>query len=156
VCLAIDPKNAVRGTAIGRKSWLQHAAHVTSGDFLDWYAVEWKRVYRTVKNMRRRIFRVSRGNDLHKVRSLQHPMLRSRANVWGSVRRVTQVNHGKSMPGTDQVVAATPEERGALCTQLIHLDLHTVHPLGRVYIPSAPASGCWAFPPSSIDVSKPG
>jgi RNA-directed DNA polymerase len=50
---------------------MQPAANVTSGDVLDWQAIEWKRVYRTVKNLRQRIFRASREGDLRRVRSLQ-------------------------------------------------------------------------------------
>ena len=114
---------------------MQPAANVTSGDAVDWQAIDWKRVYRTVKNLRQRIFRASRTGDLHRVRSLQRLMLHSRANALESVRRVTQVNRGKSTPGIDHVVVMTPEERGALCYQLSALDLHKVHPVRRVYIP---------------------
>jgi hypothetical protein len=62
-------------------------------------------------------------------------MLKSQANALESVRRVTQMNRGKSTPGIDHVVVPTPEERGALCTQLSALELHKVHPVRRVYIP---------------------
>ena len=113
---------------------MQHAANVTSGDVLDWHAIEWKRVYRTVKNLRQRIFRASREGDLRRVRSLQRLMLRCTANVLESVRRVTQVNQGRKTAGVDQVVTTTPEERGALCRTLHQLELHKVqtpptHPL---------------------------
>ena len=114
---------------------MQPAANVTSGDAVDWQTIDWKRVYRTVKNLRQRIFRASRDGDLTRVRSLQRLMLKSRANACDSVRRVTQVNRGKSTPGIDHVVVTTPEERGALCHQLSALDLHKVHPVRRVYIP---------------------
>ncbi len=114
---------------------MQHAANVTSGDVLDWHAIDWKRVYRTVKNLRQRIFRASREGDLRRVRSLQRLMLRCTANVLESVRRVTQVNQGKKTAGVDQVVTTTPEERGALCRKLHQLELHKVHPVRRVYIP---------------------
>jgi RNA-directed DNA polymerase len=114
---------------------MQPAANVTSGDAVDWQAIDWKRVYRTVKNLRQRIFRASRTGDLQRVRSLQRLMLKSRANALESVRRVTQVNRGKSTPGIDHVVVTTPEERGTLCHQLSALDLHKVHPVRRVYIP---------------------
>ena len=114
---------------------MQHAANVTSGDVLDWHAIDWKRVYRTVKNLRQRIFRASREGDLRRVRSLQRLMLRCTANVLESVRRVTQVNQGKKTAGVDQVVTTTPEERGALCRKLRQLELHKVHPVRRVYIP---------------------
>jgi RNA-directed DNA polymerase len=114
---------------------MQPIANVTSGDLPDWHAIEWKRVYRTVKNLRQRIFRASRNGDLKKVRSLQRLMWRSRANIFESVRRVTQVNHGKDTPGVDHILVTTPEERAALCQQLGRLDLHQVHPVRRVYIP---------------------
>ena len=73
---------------------MQPAANVTSGDGVDWHAIDWKRVYRTVKNLRQRIFRASRQGDLTRVRSLQRLMLKSKANALESVRRVTQVNQG--------------------------------------------------------------
>jgi len=114
---------------------MQLAANVTSGDPVDWQAINWKRVYQTVKNLRQRIFRASREGDLKRVRSLQRLMLRCQANVLESVRRVTQVNQGKDTPGVDQILALTPEERGRLCDQLGQLDLHRVHPVRRVYIP---------------------
>jgi RNA-directed DNA polymerase len=97
---------------------MQRAANVTSGDLLDWHAIEWTHVYRTVKNLRQRIFRASRDGHLKKVRSLQRLMLRSRANIFESVRRVTQVNHGKDTPGVDKLLVKTPEERAALCQKL--------------------------------------
>jgi RNA-directed DNA polymerase len=114
---------------------MQPAANVTSGDRLDWHVMEWKHVDPTVKNLRQRIFRASREGDLKHGRSLQRLMLRSRANVLESVRRATQVNHGKPTPGADHVVVTTPEERDALCTQLSHFARHWVHPVRRVYIP---------------------
>ena len=114
---------------------MQPAANVTSGHPVDWQAIEWKRVYRRVKNLRQRIFRASRNNDLTRVRSLQRLMLRCQANVMESVRRVTQMNQGKDTPGVDRVIVTTPEERGRLCDQLSQLTLHQVYPVRRVYIP---------------------
>jgi RNA-directed DNA polymerase len=114
---------------------MQLAANVTSGDQVDWHATDWKQVYATVKNLRQRIFRASREGDLKRVRSLQRLMLRCRANMLESVRRVTQVNQGKDTPGVDQMVVTTPEERGRLCDQLSRLDLYRVRPVRRVYIP---------------------
>jgi RNA-directed DNA polymerase len=114
---------------------MQRAANVTSGDPVDWHSIDWKQVYRRVKNLRQRIFRASREGDLKRVRSLQRLMLRCQANIFESVRRVTQVNEGKDTPGVDQMLVLTPEERGRLCVQLSHLDLYHVHPVRRVYIP---------------------
>ncbi len=114
---------------------MQLAANVTSGDPVDWQAIDWKRVHQRVKNLRLRIFRASREGDLKRIRSLQRLMLRCQANVLESVRRVTQVNKGKDTPGVDRVMVTTPEERGRLCDQLSQLDLHHVRPVRRVYIP---------------------
>src|SRR5712691_3581622 len=114
---------------------MQRAANVTSGPLGDWHAMDWKRVYRTVKNLRQRIFRASRPGDLRRVRSLQRLMLRWRAIGCESVRRVTQGNQGKDIPGVDGILVTTPQERGRLCRQLRQLDLHKVHPVRRVYIP---------------------
>jgi RNA-directed DNA polymerase len=114
---------------------MQRAANVTSGDLLDWHAIAWKHVYRTVKNLRQRIFRASRDGDLKNVRSLQRLMLRSRANSFESVRRVTQVNHGKDTPGVDHILVTTPEARAARCWTLSQLALYQVHPVRRVSIP---------------------
>ena len=114
---------------------MQRAANVTLGDAFDWQATDWKQVYRRVRNLRQRIFRASRGNDLKKVRSLQRLMLKSRANILESVRRVTQVNQGKSTPGVDKLLVKTPQARAALCQDLSQLELHKVHPVRRVYIP---------------------
>jgi RNA-directed DNA polymerase len=126
---------------------MPHAAHVTSGDPIDWHAVDWTRVYRHVQNRRQRIFRASRDGDPKQVRSRQRLMRRSRANMLESVRRVPQVNHGKSTPGIDQVVVTTPEERGALCTQLSHLARPRVHPVRRVYIPKRKGKRPLGIPP---------
>lgn len=126
---------------------MQRAANVTSGHPVDWQAIDWKQVYRRVKNLRQRILRASRDNDLKKGRSLQRLMLRCQANVLESVRRVTQVNQGKDTPGVDQRVVTTPEERGRLCAQLSHLDLHHVHPVRRVYIPKRKGQRPLGIPP---------
>lgn len=65
----------------------------------DWNAIDWRKVEKSVRNLRRRIFRASSESDHRKVRSLQKLMLRSRANVLLSIRRVTQINVGKRTPG---------------------------------------------------------
>jgi len=114
---------------------MQPAANVTSGDQVDWHSVDWKQVYRGVKNLRQRIFRASRDGDLQRVRSLQRLMLQRRANVWESVRRVTQGTQGKATPSVDHVVVTTAQEKGRLCHQLSQLALHQVHPVRRVYLP---------------------
>jgi RNA-directed DNA polymerase len=114
---------------------MQRAANVTAGALLGWPAIDGQRVYRSVKNLRQRIFRASRDGDRKRVRSLQRLLLRSKATLFESVRRVTQVHHGKGTPGVDDSLVTTPEERAVLSQRLSQLDLHQVHPVRRVYIP---------------------
>jgi len=76
-----------------------------SGERSDWDAVQWRRVEADVQRLRQRIFAASRAGDLRKVRNLQKLMLRSRSNALLAVRRVTQLNKGRSTAGVDgQVV----------------------------------------------------
>ncbi len=135
---------------------MQLAASVTSGAILDWNAINWKRVYRIVKNLRQRIFRASRAGDLRKVRSLQRLMLRCWSNVLESVRRVTQVNQGKHTPGIDKILVKTPEARGGLCRKLSHLELHKVHPVRRVYIPKKKGTRPLGIPEGTSYGFRPG
>jgi RNA-directed DNA polymerase len=103
----------------------------------DWEVVNWRRTDRIVRNLRQRIFRATRANDLRKVRSLQKLMLRSYSNILMSARRVTQVNAGKYTPGVDKVVVKTPAARGRLVDQLITCQPWRASPVRRVYIPKS-------------------
>lgn len=103
----------------------------------DWNAVEWRQAMKSVRNLRQRIFRASAEGDHRTVRSLQKLMLRSYSNALLAVRRVTQVNKGKSTPGVDKVVIRTPKARGELVDQLMRHEPWTAKPARRVYIPKA-------------------
>jgi RNA-directed DNA polymerase len=103
----------------------------------DWNAIDWRTTNRRVRNLRQRIFRATQESDWDKVHSLQRLMLRSRANVEISVRRVTQVNQGKDTPGIDNVLVKTPAERGKLVDEMSLLTPWRAIPVKRVYIPKA-------------------
>lgn len=107
----------------------------------DWNSVDWKKVERTVSNLRRRIFRASEEGDRRKVASLQKLMLRNRANALLSVRRVTQVNMGKNTPGVDKLVVKTPKARSRLVEQIRSYQPWKAKPARRVYIPKS--GGKW-------------
>ena len=62
---------------------------------VDWHSLDWKLVNKRVRNLRRRIYRMSQQQQWNRVRSLMKLMLRSYANVLWSVRRVTQLNAGR-------------------------------------------------------------
>jgi retron-type reverse transcriptase len=113
-------------------------ANRTEGPNQDWNAINWRKVNRSVRNLRQRIFRATQEGDWDKVQSLQRLMLRSRANVQQSVRRVTQVNQGKDTPGIDKVLVKSPAERGKLVEYIVdHTTPWRAVPVKRVYIPKA-------------------
>ncbi len=103
----------------------------------DWNAINWRKANRTVRNLRRRIFRATQESDQKKVRSLQKLMLKSYSNRLVSVRRVTQTNAGKNTPGVDKLVIKTPAARGRMVDDLAHYTLWKAKPARRVYIPKA-------------------
>src|SRR5215468_4643537 len=101
----------------------------------DWDFTDWRKANRIVTNLRQRIFKAARANDLRKVRSLQKLLLRSRSNILMSVRRVTQVNAGRNTPGVDKVLVKTPAARGELVDRLATCEPWRARPVRRVYIP---------------------
>jgi len=103
----------------------------------DWNSVNWRKANRHVRNLRQRIFRASQTGDWNKVRSLQKLMLRSYSNTLTSVRRVTQINQGRSTPGVDKLTVKTPEGRGRLVDHLMTFQPWQAKPVKRVYIPKA-------------------
>jgi RNA-directed DNA polymerase len=103
----------------------------------DWNAIDWRKVEKSVNNLRRRIFWASKEGDHRKVRSLQKLMLRSKANTLQSVRRVTQINAGRNTPGVDMLVVKTPKARSELVDQTRSYQPWKVRPARRVYIPKA-------------------
>lgn len=116
---------------------VESLANGTEGLPTDWNAVNWPKVDRNVRNLRRRIFRASEEGDHRKVSSLQKLMLRSRSNALQSVRRVTQINVGKNTPGVDKLVVKTPKARGSLVDQMRSYQPWRVKPARRAYIPKA-------------------
>src|SRR6266536_6088004 len=65
----------------------------------DWRLIDWRQVEDDVRRLRQRIFTASQAGDLAKVRNLQKLLLRSRANMLVSVRRVTEHNAGRKTAG---------------------------------------------------------
>jgi RNA-directed DNA polymerase len=111
-------------------------ANVTAGQS-EWNAVDWPRAFRTVRNLRQRIFRATQAGDWKRVASLQKLLLRSQANRLVSVRRVTQVNQGKRPAGIDKGLVKTPAARGRLVDALATYQPWRAQPTKRVYFPKA-------------------
>jgi RNA-directed DNA polymerase len=85
-----------------------------------WDAVPWRAVDRNVRRLRQRIFAASQAGDLKKVRNLQKLMLRSRANALVSVRRVTEINAGRTTAGVDGKVVVTAQNKVELADWVQH------------------------------------
>jgi len=77
----------------------------------DWSQIDWKKIFKAVRNLRQRIFRARQLGDYRKLRNLQKLMLRSYANLLLSVRQITQTNAGKKTAGIDKEVIHTPAQR---------------------------------------------
>ncbi|NEO35697.1 MAG: group II intron reverse transcriptase/maturase [Moorea sp. SIOASIH] len=103
----------------------------------DWHATNWKRAYRTVRKLRRRIFKATREGNWKKVNKLQRLMLRSYSNIQVSVRQATQVNSGKKTAGIDGETKLNPAERGKMVDSLTTYKTWKPIPTKRIYIPKS-------------------
>jgi RNA-directed DNA polymerase len=105
-------------------------------DVLDWDAIDWRTVEDAVRRLRQRIFTASQAGDLKKVRNLQRLMLRSRANTLLSVRRVTEVNAGRTTAGVDGELVLLPQVKAELAGWMQrHWASWKAWPVRRVFIP---------------------
>ena len=108
------------------------------GEVLDWDAIDWRTVEDDVRRLRQRIFTASQAGDLKRVRNLQRLMLRSRANALLSVRRVTQINAGRSTAGIDgELVLRSKDKAELACWMPGHWASWKPLPVKRVFIPKA-------------------
>lgn len=111
--------------------------NVTNKDYTNWQSVNWPKVNRTVKNLRRRIFKATREKRWKTVRNLQRLLMKSYSNILQAVRRCTQLNQGKKTPGIDGLVVLNPTARGILVDSLEQFIPWKPLPAKRVYIPKS-------------------
>ncbi len=90
---------------------LIHSTNGLTRQLEDWSQINWRKVFKIVRNLRQRIFLARKLGNWRKLRSLQKLMQRSYANLLLAVRRITQTNQGKRTAGIDKEVINTPEER---------------------------------------------
>lgn len=103
----------------------------------DWELINWKKVHAYVKKLRQRIFRAEQLGQKRKLRKLQRLMIRSKANLLLSIKRVTQINKGKKTPGIDGKIVLTSKDRLELFNLLrtYNIKYTRPRPAKRVYIP---------------------
>ena len=100
----------------------------------DWSQINWRKVNKSVRNLRQRIFLAKKLGNWRKLRSLQKLMLISYANLLLAVRRITQTNKGKATAGIDRQTINTPEQRVILVN---NWNGGNQKPTKRVMIPKA-------------------
>ncbi|MED4035539.1 group II intron reverse transcriptase/maturase [Priestia megaterium] len=112
---------------------LRASAHVSHKG---WYSINWNTIQQYVTKLRQRIYRAEQQNQRRRVRKLQRLLLRSKANLLLSIRRVTQQNTGKQTPGVDGYTASKPSERIKLYQQLLKRNIfqHRPKPAKRTFI----------------------
>jgi len=116
----------------------QAAVNGPEDEITGWLAVDWQQVEDDVRRLRQRIFTASQAGDQKRVRNLQKLMLRSRANTLMSVRRVTEINAGRTTAGIDGKVVLLPQGKAELADWMQRsADTWKARPVRRVYIPKA-------------------
>ncbi|ACA57421.1 group II intron reverse transcriptase/maturase [Clostridium botulinum] len=109
----------------------------TSPHIAEWYTLNWKKINKYVKRLRQRIFRAEQLGQKRKVKKLQRLMLRSKANLLISIKRVTQINKGKRTAGIDGFKVITEWDRIKLFNSLKDYSIKNIksQPAKRTYIP---------------------
>jgi RNA-directed DNA polymerase len=103
------------------------------GQALDWHAIDWKAVGRTVRRLQARIVKATRVGRWHKVKALVYLLTHSFAGRALAVLRVVS-NSGAKTPGVDGAIWNTPELKSAAFGTLRRHG-YRPRPLRRVYIP---------------------
>lgn len=120
------------------KDKLDATANGPEGDIPDWLLIDWQRVEDDVRRLRQRIFTATKAGDLARVRNLQKLMLRSRANALLAVRRVTEVNTGRTTAGVDGKTVLSPELKAELADWVQNrCEPWKPKPVKRVFIPKS-------------------
>jgi len=101
-----------------------------------WKKIGWFHVNRYVEKLQQRIYRAECLGDKRKVRNLQRLLVRSKAMLLVSIKRVTQINKGKKTAGVDGEIALSNSDRLKLFYDLSELDIekHNPKPAYRTYI----------------------
>ena len=102
---------------------------------IDWHAINWQKVYRTVRRLQARIVKATQESKWRKVRSLQRLLTHSFSGKAFAVRRVTE-NRGKKTPGVDGEIWNTPQKKAEAISRFRRRGYKSL-PLQRIYIPKS-------------------
>jgi RNA-directed DNA polymerase len=101
----------------------------------DWYAIDWRQVWRNVRRLQARIVKATQEGRGHKVRALVYLLTHSFSGRAAAILRVT-TNRGATSPGVDGERWHTPELKAAAFSKLRRHG-YQPQPLRRVYIPKS-------------------
>ncbi|MDE5082584.1 MAG: reverse transcriptase domain-containing protein [Trichodesmium sp. St16_bin2-tuft] len=100
-----------------------------------WKNLDWKKFQRDLLRLQKRIYKAMQDEDLRKVRSLQHLVLKSRAARMLAVRQVSQLNSGKKTCGVDGQKSLNFQQRLELAEKLKEANKWEHKGLREVQIP---------------------
>src|SRR5262245_32878130 len=102
---------------------------------LDWNAIDWRKVYRTVRRLQARIVKAVREGRWNKVQVLVYLLTHSFSGRALAILR-TVSNSGARTPGMDGIAWDSPEAKTAAFSTLRRHG-YQPQPLRRVYIPKS-------------------
>jgi RNA-directed DNA polymerase len=102
---------------------------------VDWHAIPWPKVYRTVRRLQARIVKAVREGKWHKVQALVYLLTHSFAGRALAILRVVS-NSGAKTPGVDGELWNTPEAKSNAFSALRRHG-YRPQPLRRTYIPKS-------------------
>ncbi len=110
-------------------------AGATPDPVVDWHAINWQKVYHTVRRLQARIVKAVRQGRWHKVKALVYLLTHSFSGRALAILRVIS-NSGAKTPGVDGILWNTPEAKSAAFSTLRRHG-YKPKPLRRVYIPKS-------------------
>jgi len=108
---------------------------VRASGLVNWNAIEWRKVDKTVQRLQARIVKAQREGRHGKVRALSRILTRSFAGKAMAVKRVT-ANKGRKTAGVDGVLWHSPTKKAKAVREL-RPEGYRAKPLRRVYIPKS-------------------
>jgi RNA-directed DNA polymerase len=102
---------------------------------VDWHAINWLKVYRTVRRLQARIVKAVREGKWHKVKALVYLLTHSFSGRALAILRVVS-NQGARTPGVDGVLWNTPEAKSNAFS-VLRRHGYQPQPLRRTYIPKS-------------------
>ena len=102
---------------------------------VDWNAIDWRKVQRTVRRLQARIVKAVRAGKWHKVKALVYLLTHSFSGRALAILRVVS-NSGARTPGVDGAIWNTPEAKSNAFS-VLRRHGYQPQPLRRTYIPKS-------------------